>query len=321
MKKNINKITLALVCHKEKEKLALILEDIKKQSAFKQIGEILLFQNGACKKTKQTASQFLSDLPLKIFSSTENNLGQARAFLVQKARFDWIAWTDSDCRLNSGWLETLINNWTEELVGLGGPNRLPEDKTWKKIFNLSLSVFIGHGFSAQAWRVKKALEVNHIPTSNGLFLKSAILAVGNFSKEHKFIGEDLELGLKLCENGKLVLFPEPLVINNFAESYFSALKRLFNFGSVQTHKNNRFFYILLLFFPLLSLCFILSFFSKLFLFLTLFYFLTLLFYSVIVLLKSKKALALLLPFFWLSQHCAYSLGANKRVLSFKKFFE
>ena len=359
-----SKITVALLCHKEAEKLALILEDIKQQTAFDHIAEVLLFQNGTCEKTKNIAQSFVSKLPLKIFSSPENNLGKARAFVVKQAQCDYIAWTDGDCRLQADWLKTLIHNWNnqsqasschnQELLAVGGPNRLPEDKTWKKIFNLSLSVFMGHGFSPQAWKVKQAIKVRHIPTSNGLFLKKGILKAGNFSKKQVLLGEDLELGLKMNLNGKLILCPKPLVINNFAETYLLALKRLFRFGTVQTPKNNRFFYLLLLFFPTLSLSLILSFFYigsvfniqdsllglspifntesllelslvftgslllKIALFFTGLYFLSLVIVSFIVLWTKKTPLALLLPFFWLAQHLAYSIGTNKRFLPFKK---
>ena len=322
-------VTLALVCYKEGEKLALVLEDIKNQKALDQLAEVLLFQNGTCEKTQQTAQSFVSQLPLKIFSSPENHLGKARAFLVQKAQCDRIAWTDSDCRLEPDWLEKLLDNWakqsqklssSKELVAVGGPNRLALDRLWKKGFNLSLSVFIGHGFSPQAWKPQKATKVRHIPTCNGLFLKKAILEAGNFSTKQARQGEDLELGLKMHSKGELFLLPEPEVINHFAETYFMTLKRLFRFGTVQTPKNNRFYYPLLFFAPALSLGLILnstqalSLFKKTILLFIGFYFLSLVICSFMVLIKRKKILALLLPFFWLAQHYAYSLGINKSLL-------
>ena len=78
------KVTIALVCYQEKEKLALVLGDLKNQTAFNNIGEVLIFQNGTCQKTLKTAKSFLDKLPLKIFSSTLNNLGLARATLLKR---------------------------------------------------------------------------------------------------------------------------------------------------------------------------------------------------------------------------------------------
>ena len=111
MKQNKLKITVALVSYREKEKLASVLKDIKQQTAFDKIGEVLIFLNGTCTQTRATAESFLNQLPLKIFSSPLNHLGQARATLVNKSQHDLIAWTDSDCALPKNWLKELISQW------------------------------------------------------------------------------------------------------------------------------------------------------------------------------------------------------------------
>ena len=307
-------ITVALVCYQEKENLKYILEDLKQQSAFKQIGELLLIQNGDCEKTKKTAQSFLSQLPLVILSNSVNNLGLARAKVVKKAKYDWIAWTDSDCRLPKNWLESLIFQWDKtnqsHLTAIGGPNRLPEKYLWQKAINLSLNFAIGHGWSPQAWIPKQAQKSSHIPTTNGLFLKKAILQAGNFSSNYPLTGEDLELGSRLKKQGPLLLYPSPIVINNYADTYFDSLKRLFLFGTVQSQQKNRLFYLSMPFTPLMLCCIILSFFWNLFFLLILFsYFALLFFYSCFSALKSKKKTAFLLPFFWFGQHTSYSLGA------------
>ena len=319
MRNNSLKVTVALVCYQEKQELAHILQDLRKQSAFENIAEVLLFQNGNCKQTRKTAESFFGKLPLKIISSLTNNLGLARAELVNKSQYDLIAFTDSDCRLPNNWLEELLNHWSKNpsTVAVGGPNRLPEKKVWQTMLNLSLSQPLGHGWSPQAWIVNKKTKVSHIPTTNGLFLKQAILSVGNFSKKHKKTGEDLDLGLRLKKKGDLLLFPSPNVINNYASTYFESLKRLFVFGKARSRYKNFLFYPCLLFFPSMSCFFILGIFQSYFFLLPLSYFLLLFLASLSVYLKSKQEASFLLPLFWFLQHLFYSLGANFRVfLSF-----
>ena len=305
---------MALVCYREKEKLTYILSDIQRQTAFDKIGEVLLFQNGNCKETRKAGEMFLDQLPLKIFSAPTNNLGLARAILVKKSLYDFIAWTDSDCSLPKAWLEELIRHWrntkTDKLVAIGGPNRLPEKKFWQKMVNLSLSLPIGHGWSPQAWKVSHATKTYHIPTTNGLFLKSAILKAGNFSKHNKHFGEDLKLGFDLKKQGELILFPSPLVINHYANSYFESLKRLFMFGTIQSQRKSLLFYLVIPFAPLTFGFLILSLFNRLFLLVFASYFFTLFLFSFQVLFKNKKRISLLLPFFWFFQHFSYSLGTN-----------
>ena len=304
------KVTVALVCYKEKKELAHTLQDLREQTAFKNIEEVLLLQNGTCKETKKIAESFFDKLPLKLFFQKENNLGQARAKLVERSQQDLIAWTDSDCHLPKSWLEELIAHWSysSSVLALGGPNRLPENKFWKKLVNLSLSHPLGHGYSPQTWRVKKKTKTYHIPTSNALFSKKAILSVGSFSKNHKRAGEDLHIGLRLKKKGELWLFPNPLVINNYASSYMESLKRVFLFGKIRAQYKSLLFYPCLLFTPCFLILFILGMFQKYFFFPHLLYFFILFVSSFFVFFKSKKSLSLLLPFSWFSQHFFYSSG-------------
>jgi len=332
-KQEIFQITIGLVCYREKEDLALVLEDIKRQTLFKQVKEIILFQNGTCQITKKVAESFRNQLPLVFLSSNKNNLGLARARIVEKAQTEWIAFTDSDCRLKENWLEILVQNKNSLLdkykpVALGGPNRLPENKFWKKMINLSLDFPIGHAFSAQAWQPKKARRVSHIPTTNGFFLKSACLKAGNFSEKFPFVGEDLELGKRLKKQGALYLFPRPIVINNYASSYANSLKRLYVFARFQKQNKGLFYYLTLFFLPLFTFSFSIIFIDFFFpiskgilktslLFLS-FYFLLLWIYSFRAFIKTKKLSSFLLVFFYLAQHISYSLGVNREAFRFSK---
>ncbi len=316
----LKKITVAIVSHREKEALALTLKDIKNQNALDRIKEVLIFLNSACSQTTKVAESFLNQLPLKIFSSSINNLGSARSVLVDRAQSDLLAFTDSDCRLPKNWLETLILNYekaSSSVVAVGGPNRLPSKRLWQKVLNLSLSHPFGHGYSPQAEQVRGAKKVFHIPTTNGLFLKQAVLNCGNFSAKYKSLGEDLDLGLRLTQKGDMILFPYPLVINNYACSYLAVLKRLFAFGAVRApiHLNygsdgsKVLYYIRLCFSPFMISFFILGIFEKVF-FLGLLIYLGILFGAALELfIRSKKALSGWVPVFWTSQHFFYSAGA------------
>ena len=294
--------------------MAHLLKDLGRQTARDQIGEILLFQNGECQATKRAAQSFLSRLNLKIFSSPGNHLGRSRAFLVEKSRYDLIAWTDADCRLEARWLEALLSHWlscknSRPVVAIGGPNRLPEDKFWKKIFNLSLLHPLGHGFSPQAWAPPGPAKVSHIPTTNGLFSRVAVLKAGNFSLRHKKAGEDKELGQRLKKQGALLLFPTPLVLNNCADSYWDSLKRLWLFGKQQAAGPDARFLPALLLAPFVYSSLIMGFAHRLFWIPAGFYMALLLTAGLSLWLKRKIWGALIVPLFWFCQHSAYSIGA------------
>ena len=307
-------VTVGLVCFEEREKLSLTLQSLKEQTAFHKIGEVLLIQNGKCERTLNHAKAFLSKLPLTILFNTANHIGRARAMIVNRAKFPLIAFTDSDCRVPQDWLEALLNHWESRIdlspAGVGGPNRLPENKLWKKLFNLSLSHPLGHGWSPQAYRPGKPAPVSHLPTANALFSTAKLKEAGNFSLKCHPVGEDLDMGARLkAKGGDLYLFPDPVALNDCGSSYLQNLKRLFRFGEVKWKNKDRFLIPALLFAPGFPLSFGLGFIHPL-------YRAPLWIYLIVLvtgalqtgLKKPRTFLVFCLPLIWPLQHFAYSLG-------------
>jgi len=307
------KVTVGLVVFKEKESLNMLFSSLKQQEFFSHIGEILVTPNSPCQVTLSIVRSFMHALPIKILPTQDNHIGKARALIVKKALYPLIAFTDGDCKLPQNWLHQLLQNWhtlaPSQCLALAGPNRLPEDFWWQKMMNLSLSYPLGHSWSPQAWIPAQPHKTYHIPTTNSLFLKDAILKAGNFSTiNHPHRGEDLELGLRLKQLGHLYLCPTPIVQNHYALSYWKALKRLFNFGQTRGFYKNKIFFINLLFVPTMLIMLVLSVVSDVFL-LGLIAYITLLFVgSACLYYKSKNHWSMLVPAFWFMQHLAYSLG-------------
>ena len=335
------KVTVGLICYEEKEQLSLPLKSLAEQTARHKIGEVLLVQNGTCKRTLAVARSFLKKLPLKILPHPVNHIGRARALIVRRTASPLLAFTDGDCAVPPDWLETLLLNWercgafaSAPPAGVGGPNRLPEKKFWHKLVNLSLCHPLGHGWSPQAHRPKTPRSVSHLPTANALFSVAKIKTAGNFSEKCHPAGEDLELGLRLSKIGSLWLFPHPVVFNHYADTYFEHLKRLFRFGRVRWKNRDKLLIPVFLFAPGFCLFFVLGFYHFVFWAPLAGYFVVLIlaafqvsFFAGEALPPFRKtpapppekppsstklhpALMFLLPApVWLLQHFAYSLGA------------
>ena len=307
-------LSIGIVCYREGEKLSQVLNSLKVQSRFDCIGEVLLVQNGDCESTLKTAQTFLNILPLSIRRNPLNSIGRARGLIVENSRFDLLAFIDADCMAPVDWLEKLLENWDsikdKNKVALCGPNRLPEHGFWQKTFNLSLQHPLGHGWSPQAWIPNQKTPVRHIPTTNSLFLKEEIIKAGNFSPSKSKVGEDLALSLRLSKTGALYLFPDPVVLNDFAQSYLNLLKRLFQFGTVRHWQKDFLLFAALGFFPCLLGFSVLAFKWPLFTLPLGFYFIFLCLAALQRMRQSKAALScLMLPAFWFLQHSSYSLGA------------
>lgn len=312
---------MGLICYREREQISLTLQSLVEQTAFHQISEVLLVQNGNCEQTLNSAKEFLKKLPLVILSHPVNHIGKARAMIVNQASESLIAFTDGDCIVPKNWLEMLLTHWSHCVAlspaGVGGPNRLPENRFWKKLMNLSVSHFLGHGWSPQAWKPKSRISVSHIPTTNALFSSQKIKQAGNFSKKFHPVGEDLELGFRLKALGPLYLFPEPVVINNYASSYLMNLKRLFRFGQVQWKNKSLFPALSFSFLPGFCFFLIMGFHCLLWWLPLIGYFSFLMLAALQVLTKTRTLWALSLPFFWFLQHSSYSLGVISGLLTQK----
>ena len=312
------KVTVGLICYREREQIALTLQSLVEQTALHRISEILLVQNGDCQKTLNCAKTFLKKLPLVIIPNSVNHIGKARAMIVNRAAEPLIAFTDGDCIVPPNWLETLLFHWNHcapsSPSGVGGPNRLPENTLWKRLVNLSLSHPLGHGWSPQAWKPKAQTVVSHLPTANALFSSHQIKQAGNFSEKCHPAGEDLDLGLRLKKLGPLYLFPDPVVTNDYAASYFQSLRRLFRFGQVRRKNKDKLLIPAFLFAPGFCLFLILGFSCMIWWLPLVAYLIILVLAALQTLIKTRILWALLLPLCWILQHFAYSSGTVSGLL-------
>lgn len=243
-------VSLCIVCKNEEPHIDSCLNSLLQQTAFSQINEILIVDHGSTDKTLSIINNFQARLkdrstPLLVFTDIENNLGKSRARLVTLAQSDYVAFIDADCIAPPHWLKELITQYQQLdqqasqvscLGGIGGPNRLPASSTLNKAINLMMDHPFGHGFSPQAWIPHHPVEVSHLPTTQALFNKAAIMEAGNFSTNFARTGEDSELGLRIRQKGyKLVLLPEPIVINQCSEDIKTWLSRMYRFGKNLVH--------------------------------------------------------------------------------------
>ncbi len=237
-------VSILISTHNEEKNIANLLASLARQTARNNIVEILIADNNSSDRTltiiKKTASAY--NLPVKTIPLHRNNLGDSRRQLVELTSTDNLVFIDADCKVHIRWLETLILHFSKlsklhtKLAGVGGPNRLPEKNLFQKTINQNLDHGWLHGFSAQAHRALSThgLKKDHLPTTNALIKKSAIIEAGNFSPLFERVGEDLELGLRMVRLGfELRMLPDPEVINDCASNLSSWLSRMFRFGQAQ----------------------------------------------------------------------------------------
>lgn len=236
-------VSILISARNEEKNIASLLVSLANQTARENIKEILVADNRSVDRTREVIEQISDtyDLNVKTYPLAVNNLGNSRRFLVAKANSEYLVFVDADCKVDSQWLQTLIGHYSNlskhnpKLAGVGGPNRLPGKNIFQKTINQNLNSGWLHGFSSQAQKASTPLgkKKDHLPTTNALIKKSAILDVGNFSPLFERVGEDLDLGLRMRKKYDLIMMPGPEVINDCAEDLTAWLKRMHRFGQAQ----------------------------------------------------------------------------------------
>ncbi|MBK9040425.1 MAG: glycosyltransferase [Bdellovibrionales bacterium] len=240
--KKIN-VGLAIVTFREGPQLIKLFKTLLSDAAGDWPDEVIVVHNGGVNETLCLLQKILPSLPIrsKLLVNRTNHLGGARQLAVDYCHCDLIAFTDGDCLLPRSWLSHLTQTFFNlrqlhpNLAGIGGPNRLSGDKYFDQSLNLMLLSPLGHGGSPQSKLVNEVSLADHLPTSNALFCRRALLTAGNFSLNFASTCEDVEMGLRLTKFGfTLLLLPSPLVINQSANTWREWSLRMLRFGYYQS---------------------------------------------------------------------------------------
>ncbi len=141
------------------------------------------------------------------------NLGiaYARNLSVAHASHDILVFIDDDCRVEQGWLATLVLPLQDSnVLGVQGGVVVPSATNatgWAE----SLLGFPGGGFTRVYQARGRVQETLELSTLNACYRKAAVLKAGGFSEHARFGGEDYLLAKKVAEHGKLLFVPQAIV--------------------------------------------------------------------------------------------------------------
>lgn len=243
------KVTVGLICYNELLNIDGCLKSILSPGNLEQIHQLIIVDNASTDGTLEKLQAWTRNHShlITLIESDQNRIGRARQMVVDHCETELLLFTDADCIVPPDWIIRHLEHLEEDVVGVCGPNRLPEAHHWQKALSHFMSSPLGHGGSPQAMLPKAPVFVSHLPTTNALFRVSAIRKTKGF-KSHLMVGEDAELGNQLRRLGlKMKMHPTPLVVNQSADTFREWLLRMYRFGGAQwIHSRARSFLILLL---------------------------------------------------------------------------
>ncbi len=256
--------------------------------------------------TDQTL-EIVRKFPVNIFYEDYRTVGGARKVGVEKATGYYVAFTDADCIPETDWLENLIKELKDDIVGVGGATVNIGNGIWEKSIALALDSFLGSANSVQDRTLDVSKTVKSISGCNSLYRKSDLLEIGNFNPCLAF-NEDTELNKRLLSIGKILYTPDAKVYHHQDRGLKDFSKRIFLFGQGRAINKLPDLQIVP---PIIALiCFFLMFISlKAFVFMLILYFSLIFIFDVLIFLKHQKIPYLFsVPIIFILEHLAYTLG-------------
>ncbi len=186
--------------------------------------EIIIVDNNSERKLDVTKFQKM-DVQVRLFSTKKTGPAAARNFGVDKSTGDWILFNDSDCIP----AESLLTGYfaaSNGAIGYAGNIRSRGQGVLSKYY-ASQRILIPLDLTNTDGRSTP----QYIITANALVWRKSFEKVNGFNEEIKIAGgEDIDLGLRLAEVGKLSYAFESIVDHDFNGGLVSFCKRFYRYG-------------------------------------------------------------------------------------------
>jgi glycosyltransferase involved in cell wall biosynthesis len=196
-------VSLYIPCRNAESHLEGTLESVFSQSY--PIAEVIAIDDGS---TDQTA-KILGSHPVQVIRHPKAlGITQARNTALEQVRGDYVASVDADVILEPDWLEKIMGNFSEGLVG-GVGGRIVEKNT---------QTLIGQWILAHRNPDKGKCKGNPpaLPTAAVIYRRKALLEIGGFNDDKRYDHSDLDASMRVVMIGyRLIYEPEAICHHHF----------------------------------------------------------------------------------------------------------
>lgn len=233
---NLNKtISIIIAIFNRKDELFELLNSLSHQTD--KNFEVIIVDDGSKIALLPTVELFEEQLDIKFFRKENSGPGLSRNYGAKRAKNDWLVFVDSDVIVETGYIENIKRNLSENPCdAFGGADKA------HKGFNLmqkAISYSMTSVFTTGGIRGKKSAVTKFQPRSFNMGVnKEIFLKVGGFSEMR--IGEDPDLSMTLWENGFTTMFYDNIGVYHKRRTDFGKFsKQVYQFGCARPILNQR----------------------------------------------------------------------------------
>lgn len=233
-------ITIGVICHNEERNIRSCMESLADQMNPTGKLELVIVDNGSTDGTLQIIDELATQCrsPVRVVPNPKPGIGVSRNCVLREARYPMVLFIDADCSAPDDWVESycrhaeaFLNN--PKICAMGAGNVAPpHGNSFQKSLEVMLDSFLGSHGSPQGKLFSRLTEIPHHPCMNLLVKKALVLKAGGFNEdEFNFMGEDIELSLRMNRKGYRYLFlPENAVFHQLRPTLAAWAHNMFAYG-------------------------------------------------------------------------------------------
>lgn len=236
----MQQLTCGLVFYDEADQVSRLITQLRAQLKSCESGWVFVLNHPSLTVRNTVREQIeIHNLDMQIIENPLNNLGHARQLILQNSKSDFIYFTDPDIDPDPQAIEKLLSEIKDfdnsHLLGVGGlvlhKSRRPALQKTLSLLNAMMKS-LPFGYQIQNHKIRR--RTDHLPTCHLLLHRLRALAMGGFSDQYPYIGEDLNLSHAATNQKYFYIFnPESKVTHWQNLNFISWLTKMFRYGEIQ----------------------------------------------------------------------------------------
>jgi GT2 family glycosyltransferase/DNA-binding beta-propeller fold protein YncE len=187
--------------------------------------EVIVVNDGSRDATTAIAR---AQAGVRVIDIPNGGLSAARNVGLAAASGEIVAYTDADVRVDPDWLNYLVHTLlTADVIGVGGPNVVPEDDPW-------MAQCVARAPGGPTHVLLNDTVAEHIPGCNMAFRRDALLSIGGFNPVFVRAGDDVDVCWRLQARGlRLGFAPAALVWHHHRKTIEGFWRQQVGYGEAE----------------------------------------------------------------------------------------